>query len=94
MDPTKIPANPEERAEAWLAMAEMVKADLAAGKAMDWGLAAGGGWGYGIRQEASEAELFAALMKWMPYVQFEVTPVLTVEQATEAIMKAASAAKQ
>jgi hypothetical protein len=94
MDMTKIPASPEEMAKAWLAMAEMVKADIKAGKMKDWGMAAGGGWGYGIMEEASEAELYTALLKWIPYIQFEVTPVLTLEQVTESIMKATAAAKQ
>jgi hypothetical protein len=57
-------------------------------------MAAGGGWGYGIREEASEVELYTALMKWIPYIQFEVTPVLTVEQVMDSIMKAVAAAKQ
>ena len=92
MDPTKIPASPEERVKGYLAMAEMVKADIEAGKVKDWGLAAGGGGGYAIREEASEAELFTALMKWDPYVGFEVTPVLTLEQAVDSIKKAVAAA--
>ena len=92
MDPTKTPVNPEERVKGWLAMAEMVKADIAAGKIKDFGIAAGGGWGYAIREEASEAEVFTALLKWSPFIRFEVTPVLTVEQAAESINNAAAAA--
>jgi hypothetical protein len=94
MDPTKTPVNPEEMVKGWLAMAEMVKADIAAGKIKDFGIAAGGGWGYAVREEASEAELFTALLKWSPFIGFEVTPVLTVEQAVESIMKVAAAAKK
>jgi hypothetical protein len=92
MDPTKTPVNREEMVKGWLAMAEMVKADIAAGKIGDFGIAAGGSWGYAVREEASEAELFAALLKWEPSIEFEVTPVLTVEQAVESIKKVAAAA--
>ena len=92
VDPTKIPANPEEMAKSWLAMLEMTKADINAGKLKDWGMDAGASWGYGIMQEASEAEVFTDLLKWIPYIQFEVTPVLTVEQVVESIKKAAAAA--
>ena len=92
MDPARISSDPEERVKSWLLMAEMVKADMKAGKVKDFGIAAGGGWGYAIREEASEAELFTALLKWSPFIGFEVTPVLTVEQAAESINKAAAAA--
>ena len=93
MDPARIPTSPEERVKSWLLLAEMVKADMKAGKVKDFGIAAGGGWGYAIREEASEADLFTALLKWMPSVGFEVTPVLTVDQAVESIKKAAAVAK-
>ena len=94
MDPTKTPADPEEMVKGWLLMAEMVKADMKAGKVKDFGVAAGGADGYAIREEASEADLFTALLKWMPSVQFEVTPVLAVDQVVESIKKAAAAAKK
>ena len=94
MDPTRTPANPEEMVKGWLLMAEMVKADMKAGEIKDFGVAAGGSGGYAIREEASEADLFTALLKWMPSVQFEVTPVLTMDQAVESIKKAAAAAKK
>ena len=92
MDPARIPSDPEERVKSWLLLAEMVKADMEAGKVKDFGIAAGGGWGYAVREEASEAELFTALLKWQPFIGFEVTPVLKVEQAVESIKKAAAAA--
>ena len=94
MDPSRTPSNPEEMVKSWLLLAEMVKADMKAGKIKDFGIAAGGGWGYAIREEASEADVFTALLKWMPSVGFEVTPVLTVDQAVASIMQAAAAAKK
>jgi len=94
MDPARIPSDPEERVKSWLLLAEMVKADMEAGKVKDFGIAAGGGWGYAIREEASEADVFTALLKWMPSVGFEVTPVLTVDQAVASIKQVAAAAKR
>ena len=94
LDPAKTPADPEERAKGWLSMLEMVKADMKAGVTKDWGCAAGGACGYAINEAPSETELFTRLLKWMPYVQFEVTPVLTVDQTIESIKKAVAAMKK
>jgi len=93
LDPTKIPADPEERVKGWLSMLGMVKADIKAGVTKDWGCAAGGNGGYAVIEAPSGKELFTHLLKWMPHVQFEVTPVLTVDQTIEAIKKAVAAAK-
>jgi hypothetical protein len=94
MEPTQMPAKAEERVKSWLSMLEMVKADVKSGVTKDWGCAAGGECGYSIGEAASEAELFTRLLKWMPYVHFEVIPVLTVDQTIQSIKKAAAAAKK
>jgi predicted small metal-binding protein len=93
LDPTQAPANAKERIKAWISMLEMVKADRKAGLVKDWGCAAGGDCGYSINEAESETELFTRLLKWMPYVHFEVTPVLTVDQTIQSIKKASSAMK-
>ena len=93
LDSTKIPANPEERVKGWLSMLEMTRANMTAGVTKDWGCFAGGNGGYSIGEAPSETELFTNLLRWMPHVQFEVTPVLTVDQTIEAIKKAAAAAQ-
>jgi len=94
MEPTKVPAGAEERVKGWLSMLEMVKADVKAGITKDWGCVAGGDSGYSIVEAANETELFTRLLNWMPYVHFEVEPVLTVDQTIESIKKAAAAAKK
>jgi len=93
LDPTKIPVNPEERTKLWLSMLEMVKADLNAGVLKDWGICSDASCGYGF-SELSEVDLYTALLKWMPYVSFDIKPVLTVNQAIESIKKAVAAAKK
>lgn len=94
LDPTKVPADAEQRVKAHLSLLEMVKADLKAGIKRDWYMAAGGDCGYSLYEAANEAEVFANLLKYMPYVGFEVVPVLTVDQTIEAIHKAVAAAKR
>lgn len=94
LEPTKVPTDAEQRIKGWSAMLEMVKADLNAGLTKDWGIAAGGDHGYSVNEAANEAELFTRLLKWIPYAHFEVVPVLTVDQAIEAIKKAAASTKR
>ncbi|MEM3730699.1 MAG: DUF3303 family protein [Candidatus Bathyarchaeia archaeon] len=94
LETTNVPVDAEQRAQAWLSMLEMVKADLKAGLTKDWGMAAGGDCGYSISEAANEEELFTRLLKWMPYVHFDVTPVLTVDQTIESIKKAVAAAQR
>lgn len=90
INPLMTPKTPEERGKLWLSMLEMSKADMQAGKVKDWGACADGSEGYAIREEASEADLFAGLMKWLPYANFDAKPVLTVDQMIESVKKAAA----
>jgi hypothetical protein len=94
LEPSRIPADAEERVKGWLSLLKMMKVDMKAGFAKDWGCAAGGDWGYAINEAQSETELFTSLLKWIPYCHFEVTPVLTLDQTMESIKKAAAAAKK
>ena len=93
LNPQWTPATPEERVKLWLGLLEMVKADFQTGKVKDWGNVPGEARGYTIREDASEADLFTALLKWMPYVNFEVRPVLTIDQTVESIKKAVATAQ-
>jgi hypothetical protein len=94
LEPSKVPVEAEERLKGWLSMLEMIKADLNVGVTKDWGIAAGGDEGYSISEAANEAELFTRLLKYIPFVHFEVVPVLTVDQTINSIKKAATAAKK
>ena len=77
LNPQFTPADPKERAKLWLAMLDMVKADLSASVIKDWGMCSDASAGYGF-SELSEVDLYTALVKWMPYVQFDVKPVLNL----------------
>jgi hypothetical protein len=74
-------------------MLEMVKADMQAGKTMDWGQYADGSAGYALMDAASETALFTSLLKWIPYVSFDAKAVLTVDQTIESIKKVDAQAK-
>ena len=94
LNPLSTPSDPEERAKLWVSMLEMVKADMLAGRIKDWGNCADGSGGYAIREEASEAEFFTSILKWMPYVTFDAKPVITVDQTIESIKRAAAVVKR
>jgi len=91
LNPQFIPLDPKERATLWLKMLEMVKADMAAGVITKWGICYDASAGYAF-SKLSPQELYTALLKWMPYVEFDVKPVLNVDQVIESIKKAAAAA--
>jgi len=93
LNPQLIPVDPEERNKLLTSLLEMVGEDIKAGKIKDWGIVAGESCGYIIREEASDAELHASTYKWMPYVSFQTSAVLTFEQLAELNKKAFATAK-
>ena len=93
MKPQMTPTAPEETLKLLLSLLEMTKQDMQAGKIKDWGVVPGESCGYSIIEHPSEVDLATESLKWMPYVNFEVKPILTVDQSTESIKKAAAAAQ-
>jgi hypothetical protein len=79
LNPLTTPEEPEKRVKLWISMLEMVKADLKSGRFMDWGAHSDINSGYCIG-EGSETDVFTSLLKWTPYVIFDVKPVLNVDQ--------------
>lgn len=90
LNPQFIPTDPKEMAKLWLAMLDLVKADLKTGVIKEWGMCSDSSAGYAF-SELSEVDLNTALLKWMPYVQFDIKPVLNVDQTIASIKKAAQA---
>jgi hypothetical protein len=89
VDSAKVPTATKDRGTAWLALVEMVKADMKKGVGRDWGAFPGELKGYAI-DEGTEVEIVSALMQYAPYVKFEVHPIVSidlVEQAIKASMK-------
>ena len=92
VDSLKTPNTPEETMKLILPMLEMVKAELSAGNWTDWGQFSNGREGYAI-SELSESEIFACMFKFVPVIQHEVFPVLSVDQSMEAVKQAAMQGK-
>lgn len=89
---SKIPEDPVKLAKLYLSHMEQVKADLKSGKLTDFGQYSNGSSGYCII-EGTENDVFTTLMKWLPYVEFDVKPIVNVDQTIEAINKALSMTK-
>jgi hypothetical protein len=85
-NPHMVPENPEKMAKQNLSLLEGVRAALKSGGFRDWGVNCNGYDGYAIA-EGTEADILASLLKWMPYVLFDVFAVANVDQAIEANTK-------
>ncbi|RXE56638.1 hypothetical protein ABH15_00145 [Methanoculleus taiwanensis] len=88
LNPLAAPTDQEELAKLWMRMLEMVKADLKEGRLTDWGSCSDASAGYAFA-ETDEKSLYAAVLKWIPYVVFDIKPVLTVDECIECIQRAA-----
>lgn len=90
VDNSKMPAAPEETGKLLISMLETVEAGLHTGKLNDWGQLGNGQDGYAI-SELSEEALFVCMVQWMPFITFEVFPVVSADQSMEALDKAVAA---
>jgi hypothetical protein len=86
-----IPTKPEDRVKLWLSMLETVKADLQSGVMTEWGMCNDASAGYAFIN-GDEKKVYDAILKWFPYVSFDIKPILTVDQLIDSI-KAAAAKK-
>jgi hypothetical protein len=81
--------DPKERVGLWLKMLDMVKADMKAKRFTKWGVCYDASEGY-VFSDLGVQELYTVLMQWSPYVEFDVKPVLDVDQVIESVKKLAS----
>ena len=79
-----MPIDKKERGKLILSMLESVKNDIDSGEIKMWGVSSGGGNGYSIT-ERSPKEVFAVTMKYAPYINFEVKPMLSVDEMFDVI---------
>jgi hypothetical protein len=84
LNPQYIPLDPKERSGLWLKMLDMIKDDLKSGNLTKWGTTYDGSEGYAF-SKLGVKELYTMLMKWSPYVEFDVKPVLNVDEVIESI---------
>ena len=92
LNPLTTPEDPDKRVKLWMSMLEMVKTELKSGRFTDWGAHSDINTGYCIG-EGNEADVFASLLNWIPYVIFEVKPVLSADQVIGAITKVVAETK-
>ena len=88
IDTSKVPISREERAAAWGPMIAMVKQGIEEGRIKEWGAFVGEMRGYSVA-EGSEVEMGVFNQQWVPFVNFEVHPVATVDEMEEIISQLA-----
>ena len=84
-----IPTDPKVRGELFLKMLAMVKADMEAKSITKWGMCYDASGGYAFSKLGVQ-DLYTMLSKWTPYVEFDVKPVLNVDEVIESIKSLAS----
>jgi hypothetical protein len=92
LNPMLVPTSPEERGKLWITMLEMVKAELKSGALTDWGMCSDSSAGYALA-ETDEQSLHVMIQEWIPYVIFDIKPILTADQCIAGIQQAAAAKK-
>ena len=84
IDRDKVPVDRKERAALWGPMIETVKQEMKEGTCLDWGAYAGGMKGYSI-EEGDEMTISNTAQSYIPYVTFEVHPILSVDQMAQLV---------
>ena len=79
-----------ERLKHGIRILGMTEADIKVGIIKDWGITTDTGGGFAI-SEADVTSLYEALIKYRPYVSFEVTPVIPFDQHSKNLKKIAAA---
>jgi hypothetical protein len=82
LDTTRIPVDPKKRRDASALLTALVKNDIEKGIQKDYGAFVGETKGYGI-VEGSEIEVSLLIQQFIPYVKFEVKPIMSISQVEE-----------
>ena len=93
MNPLTVPGDPGERVKYYLTMLEGVRAQLKSGDLKDWGITCDSSEGYCFA-DTDEKSLHATVVAWLPYIQFDIKPVIGVDDVIANVKKAAAAAKK
>ena len=84
IDTTKMPGTPKEIKAMYEGSLAMVEQDAKTGISKDWGQFVGSPRGYGIA-EGTEVEIASMLQKYVPFVQFELHPVMSARMMRQVI---------
>jgi hypothetical protein len=87
------PADQEERVKRWFSLLEAVRTDLQSGAFTGWGLCNDASGGYCLA-EMDEKSLHATILKYIPYLIFDIKPVIPVDQAIDNVKQVAAATKK
>ena len=79
-----MPTNPQERMKLIVSHTEMTKKDLESGDVKMWGVSPGGGRGFSIT-EGDAKEIMTGTMKYAPYYNFEIKPMLSIDEVMDAM---------
>ncbi len=87
------PTAPEVGLKLQLGMLQMVKEDISKGIHKEWGMSVNGSMGYAI-SELGEKELYASIMKFQPYIHFEVHAILSADEVVNILQAAMKTLKK
>jgi Domain of unknown function (DUF3303) len=93
MNPLTVPGDPAERVKYYLTLLEGVRAQLKSGDLKDWGVTCDSTEGYCFA-DTDEKSLQATVVTWLPYIQFDIKPVIGIDDVIANVKKAAIAAKK
>ena len=83
VDTARTPEDAKEKRAHWLGFQELVKKHLKEGVSKEWGAFAGEMCGYVIF-EGNAVDLHTFTAGWVPYVNFEVKELLTIDEVIQA----------
>jgi hypothetical protein len=83
----RLPENREDRVKQQLAHAELVREALKSNAIKDWGITPDGGKGYAIFEGSDEDGARIATM-YVPFYEFEETPILNADEWIEVLKSA------
>jgi hypothetical protein len=84
LDEARVPVDAKERGGGWGLLMAMIKQDIESGRVKDWGAFTSEGQGYCI-VEGTNVEIMKMTEQYVPYCQFEIKPVSSVEEVNEII---------
>ncbi len=84
LDQARTPVDATERGTTWTMFLETVKQQIEQGIMTDWGAFPAESRGFSLAEGTAE-EVTAALMPYIPYVMFEVHPVISVDAMVDII---------
>ncbi len=84
IDETKVPIDRKERGAGWGALLGVVKQDIEKGLVKEWGVFFGQPRGYNI-SEGTELEILNSIQQFVPFIRFEVHPIVSMDMVEEMI---------